>query len=67
MVFDPNGLQHGLLPEAPSPKVSRQSINNAECENAFNGTGNDTEGQRVSVVLVPGLNVECKECYGMLA
>ena len=57
---DTKRLEHRLLPEATTALDSRNSVNNAKRQDAFDRSGDNTKGQRLRIVLVPGLYVECK-------
>lgn len=61
-----DGLKKRLLPEATASEESRCSVDGTECEDAFNGSRNDAERQRVGVVLVPSLNIERQRGYRLL-
>jgi hypothetical protein len=54
-------LEHGLLPEAATPQVSREGIDDTKGYNALDGTGDHAQSQGMSVVLVPGLNIKCQQ------
>lgn len=62
--LEPEGVQHGLLPEAPSAEEGRQGVHDAKREDALDGPGYDAQCQDVRVILVPGLNIERQKCYG---
>ena len=54
-----DGLKKRLLPETAASKECRCTINGTEREDTFNGARYDPKCQRMGMILVPGLNVEC--------
>ena len=63
VLCDSEGLQHGLLPEATTPFYCRNGVDDAKCQDAFHRARNQAEGKRLSIVLIPRLDVECESRY----
>lgn len=61
-VGEAEGGEHGLLPVGAAAFDGCDAVDDAEGEDAFDGTGDQAEGQGVGVVLIPGLDVEGEEC-----
>ena len=59
---DAQGCQHGTVPEAAAAHVGREAKDDAEGQNAFNGTGDDAQREHLGVVLVPRLDVKGHGC-----
>lgn len=57
-VRDPERGQHGLLPEAAAAEEAGEGVDDAEGQDAFDGSRDDAQRQRVRVVLVPRLHVK---------
>ena len=53
--------EHALLPEGGATEVAGQGVNAHEDQDALNGPVDDAQGERLGVVLIPGLNVESQE------
>lgn len=53
--------EHGLLPIAAATLDGSDSVDDAESQDAFDGTGDQAQGEGVRVVLIPGLDVESQE------
>jgi hypothetical protein len=56
-----NGMKHALLPEMRTADISGKDENQDDCENALDGTVDNTESQSLGVVSLPSLNVEGQE------
>lgn len=63
MLLYANAREHRSLPEASSSQIGSQSVDDAERNDTFNWSGDDTKCQGVRVVLVPSLDVEGQESY----
>lgn len=56
-----NPAEHALLPEVTTAHDAGEDVNKDDGQNTFNGAVDDTEGESLGVVFVPGLNVESEE------
>lgn len=65
--WDANGLEHRLLPEAGTTFYSCECIDSNQDKNSFNRSRYYAESQGLCVVFVPGLNIESKEGWEVLA
>lgn len=55
------GGEHALLPGRGAAEVTGQGVNAHEDQDTLNGSVDDAEGERLSVVLIPGLDVESEK------
>ena len=60
-VWQSESRKHGLLPVATATFDSGDSVDDAEGQNAFDRARNKSQSEGVSVVLIPGLNVESQK------
>ena len=61
------GLQHWLMPEATAAHVGCESVDSAKSEDTLDGSGDDSEGQHLSVVLIPSLHVESHGSWDLVS
>ena len=50
--------EHGLVPEAATANVAGECVHKTKDDDTLNRTRDNTQGQSVSVVFIPGLHVE---------
>ncbi|KAI6775405.1 hypothetical protein HG530_002163 [Fusarium avenaceum] len=53
-----NGLEHALLPEVATPNITSEGKDHNNSENTLNRSIDNTKGESLGVISLPGLDVE---------
>ena len=63
MVLNAQAFEHRALPEATTTEKRSRGVYDAECQDALNWAGDDSEGKGMSMILIPGLDIKCQGGY----